>query len=92
MLTPNEKEVAEDRPDCFWLYIVTHCETEPQLQEPIKNPARITWHEFTKVQHYWLNVNALKHPWKFAKTPVLTKAKRIDHVPWDRRLPARIQT
>ena len=25
LLTPNERRVAEDRRDCFWLYIVTNC-------------------------------------------------------------------
>ena len=49
--------IAEDRPDCFWLYVVTNCATAPELQEPIKDPARFPWHEVTKVQHYWLDVN-----------------------------------
>ena len=62
LLTPNERRVAEDRPDCFWLYVVTNCADVPELQEPIRNPARFPWHEVTKVQHYWLNVNALKQP------------------------------
>ncbi len=62
LLTPNERRVAEDRPDCFWLYVVTHCASAPELQEPIKDPARFPWHEVAKVQHYWLNVNALKQP------------------------------
>ena len=62
LLTPNERRVAEDRPDCFWLYVVTNCATAPQLQEPIKDPARFPWREVSKVQHYWLSVNALKQP------------------------------
>ena len=62
LLTPNERRVAEDRRDCYWLYIVTHCGTRPQLQEPIKDPARFPWHEVTKVAHYWLEVDALKQP------------------------------
>ena len=33
LLTPNERRVAEDRPDCYWLYIVTNCAAEPALQE-----------------------------------------------------------
>ena len=32
LLTPNERRVAEDRRDCYWLYVVTHCDTAPQLQ------------------------------------------------------------
>ena len=62
LLTPNERRVAEDRPDCFWLYVVTDCASAPQLQEPIKNTARFPWREVSKVQHYWLSVNALKQP------------------------------
>ncbi|MEW6047839.1 MAG: helicase-related protein, partial [Bacillota bacterium] len=62
LLTPNERRVAEDRRDCYWLYIVTNCKTTPRLQEPIKDPARFPWHEVTKVQHYWLEVNALTQP------------------------------
>ncbi len=64
LLTPNERRVAEDRRDCYWLYIVTNCATEPTLQEPIKDPIRFTWHEVTKVQHYWLEVDAMTEPMK----------------------------
>ena len=59
LLTPNERRVAEDRRDCYWLYIVTNCASEPQLQEPIQDPAKFPWHEVSKVQHYWLNVDAM---------------------------------
>ena len=62
LLTPNEKRVAEDRRDCYWLYVVTNCSTVPTMQEPIKDPARFPWHEVTKVQHYWLEVNAMTRP------------------------------
>ena len=62
LLTPNERRVAEDRRDCYWLYIVTNCAAEPQLQELIEDPARFPWHEVTKVQHYWLNVGAMTRP------------------------------
>ena len=37
-------------------------ETEPKLQEPIKDPARFPWHEVTRVQHYWLEVNTMTRP------------------------------
>ena len=30
-LTPNEKRVADDRPDCYWLYVVTDCGAQPRL-------------------------------------------------------------
>jgi hypothetical protein len=32
------------------------------LQEPIKDPARFPWHEVTKVQHYWLEIDAMTRP------------------------------
>ena len=51
LLTPNERRVAEDRRDCYWLYVVTECATAPNLQQPIPDPARYPWHEVTKVAH-----------------------------------------
>ena len=62
LLSPNERRVAEDRSDCYWLYVVTNCAAEPQLQEPIEDPARFPWHEVSKVQHYWLEVSAMTQP------------------------------
>jgi len=59
LLTPNERRVAEDRRDCYWLYVVTNCAAQPTLQEPVKDPARFPWREVTKVAHYWLEVNAM---------------------------------
>ena len=74
LLTPNERRVAEDRPDCFWLYVVTNCSDQPVLQEPIKDPARYPWHEVMKVQHYWLEVNAMTKPMQVrdSKAPYAT--------------------
>jgi len=62
ILTPNERRVAEDRRDCFWLYLVTNCGTTPTLNEPVKDPARFPWHEVSKVQHYWMNIDAMNGP------------------------------
>jgi len=59
ILTPNERRIAEDRPDCYWLYVVTDCASEPKLREPLRNPAKSPWREVTKVQHYWLNVDTI---------------------------------
>ena len=59
ILTPNERRVAEDRPDCYWLYVVTDCASEPKLREPLRNPAKSPWREVTKVQHYWLDVDTI---------------------------------
>ena len=46
--------IAEDHPDCYWLYVVTDCSTTPKLQNPIHDPARFPWHEVKKVAHYYL--------------------------------------
>ncbi|HPD07551.1 MAG TPA: hypothetical protein PLC08_06825 [Candidatus Bipolaricaulis sp.] len=42
----------------------------PQFQEPIKDPARFPWHEVTKVQHYWLEVDALMRPMQVRESQV----------------------
>jgi len=62
LLTPNERRVAEDRRDCYWLYVVTNCADKPIMQKPVKDPARFPWHEVTKVAHYYLSVNAMTRP------------------------------
>lgn len=62
LLTPNERRVAEDRRDCYWLYVVTDCDIKPKLQEPIKDPARFEWNVVTKVSHYYLSVDAMTQP------------------------------
>jgi superfamily II DNA or RNA helicase len=59
LLTPNERRVAEDRRDCYWLYVVTDCNSNPALQEPIRDPARFEWNEVKKVAHYYLSVDAM---------------------------------
>ena len=62
LLTPNERRVAEDRPDCYWLYVVTDCAGDPKLREPVRDPARFPWREVSKVQHYRLEVDAMTKP------------------------------
>ena len=62
LLTPNERRVGEDRRDCYWLYAVTNCAAEPQLQEPVRDPASFLRREVSKVQHYWLEVDAMTRP------------------------------
>ena len=75
LLTPNERRVAEDRRDCYWLYVVTACATAPNLQQPIPDPARYPWHEVTKVAHYYLSVNALQQPMEIRETGVCYNAE-----------------
>ena len=54
--------MAEDRRDCYWLYVVTNCAADPIIQEPIKDPARFAWQEVSTVAHYRLEVNAMTRP------------------------------
>jgi hypothetical protein len=75
LLTPNEKRVAEDRRDCYWLYVVTDCKGEPKLQNPIKDPARLQWHEVKKVDHYYLSIDAVTQPMQV----------REGEIPWGER-------
>ncbi len=42
--------------------VVMNCATKPTFQEPMRDPARFEWHEVSKVQHYWLEVNAMTKP------------------------------
>jgi hypothetical protein len=71
LLTPNERRAAEDRRDCYWLYVVTNCDTKPKLQEPIKDPAKLQWNEVTKVAHYYLAVNAMTQPMQVSEDKTL---------------------
>ena len=60
-LTPNEKRVAEDRRDCYWLYVVTRCKRAegPQVML-IGDPVGLAWHDVNRVEHYQLSVDALR--------------------------------
>jgi superfamily II DNA or RNA helicase len=59
-LTPNEKRTAEDRRDCYWLYVVTGCKSVagPKLI-PVRDPAQLEWDAVRKIDHYALKVAAL---------------------------------
>lgn len=60
-LTPNEKRTAEDRRDCYWLYVVTRCKhrSGPKLMT-IKDPAQLKWDEIRKIDHYALRAASLE--------------------------------
>lgn len=60
LLSPNERRVAQDRRDCFWLYVVTNCNAAPKLEGPIRDPARFDWHEVSKVEYYTCSVQTLR--------------------------------
>jgi hypothetical protein len=58
LLTPNERRVAEDRRECYWLYVVTSCDTTPFLNQ-VTDPARFAWEQVLQVAHYALPTRAL---------------------------------
>lgn len=41
---------------------LSSCAAMPRLQEPVEDPAKFPWHESSKVQHYWLEVDAMTKP------------------------------
>jgi len=59
IVTPNEHRVAEDRRDCYWLYVVTDCASEQPKLRAHKDPARFGWREVTQVAHYTMPAGAL---------------------------------
>ena len=69
LIVESERRVAQDRRDCYWLYVVTDCKSQPKLQGPIKDPARFPWHEVKKVEHYYLSVDALTQPMRVQERP-----------------------
>ncbi|MEI8189168.1 MAG: DUF3883 domain-containing protein [candidate division NC10 bacterium] len=75
-LTPNEKRVAEDRRECYWLYVVTHCDADSRLQI-VKDPASLSWHEVKKVDHYWVSVDAVREPMMVREEPLPPEGVRL---------------
>jgi hypothetical protein len=59
ILTPNEHRVAEDRRDCYWLYVVTDCATDSPKLRRIADSARHPWRAITKVEHFSLSSTRL---------------------------------
>jgi len=59
MLTPNERRVAEDRRDCYWLYVVIRCASANPVVVPVQDPASRSWREVRKVDHYALSVRSI---------------------------------
>jgi hypothetical protein len=59
LLTPNEHRVANDRRDCYWLYVVTGCKSPRPTVNAVKDPASRPWQGVSKVLHYRLSTSAL---------------------------------
>jgi hypothetical protein len=52
ILTPNEHRVANERRDCYWLYVVTDCGTPSPRLHTIRDPAATPWQSVKKVEHF----------------------------------------
>lgn len=57
-VTPNEYRVAQDRRDCYWIYVVTNCKTAPHLKT-VKDPAQYKWQPVSKIEHFTRKVSEL---------------------------------
>jgi len=58
LLTPNERRIAEDRPDCYWLYVVTECKGDRSSKSQSRT-LRACGARGHKVSHYYLSVDAI---------------------------------
>ena len=52
ILTPNEHREANDRRDCYWLYLVTECKTHTPKLHLFKDPAKYDWIPVKKIEHF----------------------------------------
>jgi superfamily II DNA or RNA helicase len=59
ILTPNEHRVAEDRRDCYWLYVVSNCGASDPHLETVRDPASFRWEAITQVAHFTLSTATL---------------------------------
>ena len=59
LLTPNEFRTAQDRPDCYWLYVVVRCASEPVLRSRVRNPALVPMRPVAKIANYRLRLRDL---------------------------------
>jgi superfamily II DNA or RNA helicase len=50
-VTANEFKTAERLEDDYWLYVVFHCSTRPEIHR-IQNPSRLNWQAVVQVEHY----------------------------------------
>lgn len=50
-VTANEFKTAERLQDDYWLYVVYHCATRPEIHR-VQNPARLDWQAVVQVEHY----------------------------------------
>jgi len=59
ILSPNEYRVAQDRRDCYWLYVVTECKTDSRQVRTRRDPAVYPWESVHKIEYYALPLSRL---------------------------------
>ncbi len=57
-LSANEYKTAQRLRADYWLYVVYHCATRPQIHI-IRDPARLEWKPVQRVEHYHLPPNEI---------------------------------
>lgn len=57
-LTMNEYKTAERLKSDYWLYVVFHCATNPEVHL-IQDPAKMSWKPVVKVEHYHVTANEI---------------------------------
>lgn len=60
-LTTNEFKTAQRLRGDYWLYVVTHCATNPTLNI-LRDPSQLEWQPIVKVEHYRLRVESQTQP------------------------------
>jgi hypothetical protein len=67
-LTANEYNTAKRLRNDYWLYVVFDCTTKPSLNI-IRDPSTLDWQILTKIEHYRLRQNSIKHPVELKEDP-----------------------
>ena len=60
-LTSNEYKTAQRMKQDYWLYIVTHCASNPVLNV-LRDPAQLDWQPVVKIEHYKLRMDSPLQP------------------------------
>ena len=60
-LTTNEFKTAQRLRGDYWLYVVTHCATNPTLNI-LRDPSPLDWQPIVKVEHYRLRIDSPTQP------------------------------
>jgi len=58
LLSSNEYKTAIRLKTDYWLYVVYHCATKPEIHV-IKNPAELGWKPIVKIEHYQIGANVV---------------------------------